>query len=162
MEAWFFLLAVVVVTSALMLVRARRRMVARMALGIYGLSLALTLALLSMPLVALMAAVLGVGMALVSALARREDGPTAALTETPLTSWPMAREVALLCLVLLFWWWLRRPTFVEGLVEAETGVRATGIEVLALLYTRYAGAVSGVGLMLLAAVLGIEGREGDA
>ena len=154
MELWSSLAAAIAVASALAAMRARRPMMARVALGLHGLSLALMLAALSMPLVAVMGGVLGVVMALMSLLVRRED----ASVKISFAIWPMMREFGLLCLVLLFWSWLRRPTFIEGLFEVKASAQRAEVEVLGLLYTRYAGALLGVGLMLLAAVIGAGGQ----
>jgi NADH:ubiquinone oxidoreductase subunit 6 (subunit J) len=162
METALSLAAAVTVASALAVVRARRSMIARVALIIHGLSLVLLLAVLSMPLLALMVAVLGVGTALVHLLtAHGGDNFEAALVGDPFGVWSLVRDVGLLCLLLLLWWWLRRPTLIKGLVETGVSARATGMDVLALLHTRYAGALLGVGLMLLATAIGASRRERD-
>ncbi len=158
MDAWLSPLALMAVASALVMVRARRPVTASVALGVHGLSLALLLIALSTPFVALMGAVLGVGVVLVRVLSRHERAHAAALS---FALWPLVREGGLLCLVLLCWWLLRRPTFIEGLVEAEARASATATEVLVLLYTRYGGALLGVGLTLLAAVMGVAEQRRD-
>ncbi len=122
MEVWCSLFAVAAMISALVVVRARHPLAADVALGIQGLSLALMFAALSMPLVALMAAVLGVGMLLVRLLTRCENASEGALKETSFALWPLMREGGLLCLILLLWWWLRSPTFVEEIVEVKVSV----------------------------------------
>lgn len=159
MAIWLPLLAVVAMSSALMMVRGRHHLTVDVALGVHELSVFLMLVTLSMPLLALMGAALGVGTILVRVLSRHERADAPALS---FALWPLAREGGLLCLVLLSWWLLRRPTFIEGLVEVEARAPATATEVLTLLYTRYAGAVLGVGLMLLAAVIGVVGQRRDA
>jgi NADH:ubiquinone oxidoreductase subunit 6 (subunit J) len=159
METALSLAAAVTLASAMAVVHARRPLMARVALIVHGLSLALLLAALSMPLLALMVAVLGVGTALIDLVAWRQ-----VLSEVSLEDfsgvWSLVRDVGLLCLVLLLWWWLRRPTFVQGLVETGVSARATVTEVLVLLHTRYAGALLGVGLMLLAAAVGASRCKG--
>ncbi|MGM0399803.1 MAG: hypothetical protein ACQEQT_00715 [Chloroflexota bacterium] len=152
------LLALVAVVSALVMMRGRHSLVVDVALGVHELSLVLMLTALSRPLVALMGAALGVGVILVRVLSRRERAHAVALQAA---LWPLAREGGLLCLVLLFWWLLRRPTFVEEMIEMAPGTGTMGKEVLILLYTRYAGAMLGVGLMLLVAVMGIAGQRRD-
>ncbi|MEA3406544.1 MAG: hypothetical protein U9R48_00500 [Chloroflexota bacterium] len=157
MDILLFVTALVTVASAVAVVRAHRPMTTNVALGIHALGLTLLLAALSMPLMAAVAAVLGVGTVLVFLITYREAAPA----EVSSAVWPLVREIGLLCLVLLFWWWLRRPTFMERLVDAKFSAQRTEREVLALLYTRYAGAVLGVGLMLLAAAIGSNAWKRD-